>query len=94
MMKINNINFYKSKQKWKYALFILAIIISSLSIILTSELEKSLEESISSLSLSIETLKREESENMDNFPVILFELALSSILVVEQLIKRINKDNR
>ena len=66
-MKINNINFYKSKQKWKYALFILAIIISSLSIILTSELEKSLEESISSLSQSIETLKREESENMDNF---------------------------
>ena len=67
MIKINNINFYKSKQKWKYALFILAIIISSLSIILTSELEKSLEESISSLSQSIETLKREESENMDNF---------------------------
>ena len=66
-MKINNINFYKSKQKWKYALFILAIIISSLSIILTSELEKSLDESISSLSQSIETLKREESENMDNF---------------------------
>ena len=67
MIKINNINFYKSKQKWKYALFILAVIISSLSIILTSELGKSLEESISSLSQSIETLKREESENMDNF---------------------------
>ena len=67
MIKFNNINFYKSKQKWKYALFILAVIISSLSIILTSELGKSLEESISSLSQSIETLKREESENMDNF---------------------------
>ena len=73
-MKIKKMNFYKRKQKWKYALFTVAIIISSLSIYLTRTLEKSLEESINSLSQSIETLKqneetlkREESENMANF---------------------------
>ncbi|MAO71465.1 MAG: ATP-binding protein [Flavobacteriales bacterium] len=73
-MKIKKMNFYKRKQKWKYALFTVAIIISSLSIYLTRTLEKSLEESINSLSQSIETLKqneetlkREEAENMANF---------------------------
>ena len=72
--KITNMDFYKRKQKWKYALFIVAVIISSLSIYLTRSLENSLEESINSLSQSIETLKqnektleREESENMANF---------------------------
>jgi len=72
--KITNMDFYKRKQKWKYALFIVGIIISSLSIYLTRSLENSLEESINSLSQSIETLKqnektleREESENMANF---------------------------
>ena len=71
MMKIKKMNFYKRKQKWKYALFTVAIIISALSIYLTGTLEKSLEESINSLSQSIETLKqneetlkREEMENM------------------------------
>ena len=74
MMKIKKMNFYKRKQKWKYALFTVAIIISALSIYLTRTLEKSLEESINSLSQSIETLKqneetlkREEAENMTNF---------------------------
>ena len=74
MMKIKKMNFYKRKQKWKYALFTVAIIISALSIYLTGTLEKSLEESINSLSQSIETLKqneetlkREEAENMANF---------------------------
>ena len=73
-MKIKKMNFYKRKQKWKYALFTVAIIISTLSIYLTGTLEKSLEESINSLSQSIETLKqneetlkREEAENMANF---------------------------
>ena len=73
-MKIKKMNFYKRKQKWKYALFTVAIIISALSIYLTGTLEKSLEESINSLSQSIETLKqneetlkREEAENMANF---------------------------
>ena len=37
-------DFYKRKQKWKYALFIVAVIISSLSIYLTRSLENSLEE--------------------------------------------------
>ena len=67
-------DFYKRQQKWKYTLFIVAVIISSLSIYLTRSLENSLEESINSLSQSIETLKqnektleREESENMANF---------------------------
>ncbi len=67
-------NFYKRKQKWKYILFAVAIIISSLSIILTRDLENSLEESINSLSQSIETLKQneetlknEEADNMRNF---------------------------
>ena len=74
MMKIKKMNFYKRKQKWKYALFTVAIIISALSIYLTRALEKSLEESINSLSQSIETLKQneetlksEEAENMSNF---------------------------
>jgi len=74
MMKNKKMNFYKRKQTWKYALFILAILISTLSIYLTRSLENSLEESINSLSQSIETLKqneetlkREESENMSNF---------------------------
>ena len=58
-------NFYKRKQKWKYILFTVAIIISSLSIILTRDLENSLEESINSLSQSIETLKQNE-EFMSN----------------------------
>ena len=73
-MKIKKMNFYKRKQKWKYALFAVAIIISALSIYLTGTLEKSLEESINSLSQSIETLKqneetlkREEADNMANF---------------------------
>ncbi len=67
-------DFYKRKQRWKYALFIIAIITSALSIFITTSLESSLEESINSLSQSIETLKqnektlkREESENMANF---------------------------
>lgn len=67
-------NFYKRKQKWKYALFLIAILISSLSIYLIRDLENSLEKSINSLSQSIETLKQnevtleqEESSNMKNF---------------------------
>jgi len=65
-------NFYKQKQRWKYVLFLIAVIISSLSIYLTSSLENSLEksnneleksnneleESIYSLNQSIETLKQ------------------------------------
>ena len=56
-------DFYKRKQRWKYILFTVAVVISSLSIYLTSSLENSLEESnieleesINSLSQSIETL--------------------------------------
>ncbi|MGY8989190.1 MAG: sensor histidine kinase [Flavobacteriales bacterium] len=67
-------NFYKRKQKWKYSLFLVAILISSLSIYLIRDLENSLEKSINSLSQSIETLKQnevtleqEESSNMKNF---------------------------
>ena len=67
-------NFYKRKQKWKYVLFLVAILISSLSIYLIRDLENSLEKSINSLSQSIETLKQnevtleqEESSNMRNF---------------------------
>ena len=67
-------DFYKRKQRWKYILFTVAVVISSLSIYLTSSLENSLEESINSLSQSIETLKqneetlkREEADNMRNF---------------------------
>jgi len=67
-------NFYKQKQKWKYALFLVAILISSLSIYLIRDLENSLEKSINSLSQSIETLhhnhetlEQEESSNMKNF---------------------------
>ena len=59
MMKIKKMNFYKRKQKWKYT-FYGYIIISALSIYLTGTLEKSLEESINSLSQSIETLKQNE----------------------------------
>ncbi len=65
---------YKRKQRWKYILFTLAVIISSLSIYLTGNLEHSLEQSINSLTQSIETLKqngetlkREEADNMRNF---------------------------
>ena len=53
-------NFYKRTQKWKYVLFIIAVIISTLSIYLTRSLENSLEESINSLTQSIETLKQNE----------------------------------
>ena len=67
-------NFYKRKQKWKYVLFLVAILISTLSIYLIGDLEKELEKSINSLSQSIETLKQnevtlknEESSNMKNF---------------------------
>ena len=67
-------NFYKRKQKWKYTLFLVAILISALSIYLIRDLENSLEESINSLSQSIETLhhnhetlEQEESSNMENF---------------------------
>ena len=67
-------NFYKKKQRWKYILFTIALLISSLSIYLTQDLESSLEESINSLSQSIETLKenektlkREEDDNINNF---------------------------
>ena len=67
-------NFYKRKQKWGYVLFIIAIIISGLSIYLIDDLDKELEKSINSLSQSIETLKQnaitleqEESSNMLNF---------------------------
>jgi len=67
-------NFYKRQQKWKYALFLVAILISSLSIYLIRDLGNSLEESISSLSQSIETLhhnhetlEQQESSNMENF---------------------------
>ena len=67
-------DFYKRKQTWKYILFSGAIVISSLSIYLTKDLEISLDKTINSLSQSIETLKqneetlkREEDENMRNF---------------------------
>ena len=67
-------DFYKRKQRWKYILFSVAVVISSLSIYLTGNLEHSLEQSINSLTQSIETLKqngetlkREESDNMRNF---------------------------
>ena len=67
-------NFYKQKQKWKYVLFLVAIIISALSIYLIDDLDKELEKSINSLSQSIETLKQnevtlknEESSNIKNF---------------------------
>ena len=67
-------DFYKRKQRWKYILFTLAVVISSLSIYLTGNLENSLEQSINSLTQSIETLKqneetlkREEADNMRNF---------------------------
>ena len=67
-------NFYKRKQKWKYSLFLVAILISSLSIYLIRDLENSLEKSINSLSQSIETLhhnhetlEQEELSNMENF---------------------------
>ena len=67
-------DFYKRKQKWKYILFTVAVVISSLSIYLTGNLEHSLEQSINSLTQSIETLKqneetlkREEADNMRNF---------------------------
>ena len=67
-------NFYKQKQKWKYVLFLVAVLISALSIYLIRDLENSLEESINSLSQSIETLKQnevtlknEESSNIKNF---------------------------
>ena len=67
-------DFYKRKQRWKYILFTLAVVISSLSIYLTGNLEHSLEQSINSLTQSIETLKqngetlkREEADNMRNF---------------------------
>ena len=67
-------NFYKRKQKWKYVLFLVAIIISALSIYLIDDLDKELKKSINSLSQSIETLKQnevtleeEESDNMKNF---------------------------
>jgi len=67
-------NFYKRTQKWKYVLFIVAVIISTLSIYLTRSLENSLEESINSLTLSIDalkknekTLKRVEDEKMNIF---------------------------
>jgi nitrogen-specific signal transduction histidine kinase len=59
-------NFYKRKQKWKYALFLVAILISSLSIYLISDLENSLEKSINSLSQSIETLKNNEKAFVEN----------------------------
>ena len=65
---------YKRKQRWKYILFTVAVVISSLSIYLTGNLEHSLEQSINSLTQSIETLKqngetlkREEADNMRNF---------------------------
>ena len=72
-------DFYKRKQRWKYILFTVAVVISSLSIYLTSSLENSLEESnieleesINSLSQSIETLhnnhktiEKQEKENME-----------------------------
>ena len=67
-------NFYKRKQQWKYTLFLVAILISALSIYLIRDLENSLEKSINSLSQSIETLhhnheilEQEESANMENF---------------------------
>jgi len=67
-------NFYNRTQKWKYALFLVAILISSLSIYLIRDLENSLEKSINSLSQSIETLHHNhetleqlESSNMENF---------------------------
>ena len=67
-------DFYKRKQRWKYILFTVAVVISSLSIYLTGNLEHSLEQSINSLTQSIETLKqneetlkREEADNMRNF---------------------------
>ena len=67
-------DFYKRKQRWKYILFTVAVVISSLSIYLTGNLEQSLEQSINSLTQSIETLKqneetlkREEADNMRNF---------------------------
>ena len=67
-------NIYSKKQKWKYALFIIAIIMSGMSIYLTKSLENSLEESVNSLSQSIKTLKQnektlkiEEANNMANF---------------------------
>lgn len=67
-------NFYNRTQKWKYVLFLVAILISTLSIYLIGDLEKELEKSINSLSQSIETLKQnevtlkaEESSNMKNF---------------------------
>ena len=67
-------DFYKRKQRWKYILFSVAVVISSLSIYLTGNLEHSLEQSINSLTQSIETLKqngetlkREEADNMRNF---------------------------
>lgn len=67
-------NIYTKKQKWKYALFSIAILISSLSLYLTNSLQNSLEESLNSLSQSIKTLKQnenilkiEEENNMKNF---------------------------
>ena len=39
-------NFHKRKQKWKYTLFLVAVLISALSIYLIRDLENSLEESI------------------------------------------------
>ena len=59
-------NFYKQKQKWKYTLFLVAILISALSIYLISDLERSLEKSINSLSQSIETLKNNETAFIEN----------------------------
>jgi len=67
-------NIYTKKQKWKYALFSIAVLISSLSLYLTNSLQNSLEESLNSLSQSIKTLKQnedilkiEEENNMKNF---------------------------
>ena len=59
-------NFYKRKQKWKYTLFLVAILISALSIYLISDLENSLAKSINSLSQSIETLKNNENAFIEN----------------------------
>ena len=63
-------NFHKRKQRWKYILFITAIIITSLSIYLTQKVEKSLEDSINSLNQSIETLKQNESTLRQNEKII------------------------
>tara|TARA_B100001029_G_C15040057_1_gene442951 strand:+ start:82 stop:1440 length:1359 start_codon:yes stop_codon:yes gene_type:complete len=67
-------NFYKRKQKWGYVLFIIAVVISGLSIYLIDDLSNLQEKSIKSLSQSIETLnqnavslEQEEASNMLNF---------------------------